>query len=156
MVTRRGPSQSRTARLLSHAQQPSCESVTFPLAPLVLGLVLCPALVLGQVRPLTSDPNIQLKETSANDAKADRRKALNRWRHVIFNDDTYELSRDDANTPTGFLKRRLKPLVDTHVDTIAWSILGGWADASIYDSKVQPRRRPRGSACVLERGYEER
>ena len=59
-------------------------------------------------------------------------------RRVIFNDDTSELSREDANTPEGFLKRRLKPLAGTHVSTIAWSVLGGWADAPVYDSKVQP------------------
>ena len=29
----------------------------------------------------------------------ERRRALARQRRVIFNDDTYELSRDDANTP---------------------------------------------------------
>ena len=66
-----------------------------------------------------------VKEASRKGAEAARRKALNRRRRVIFNDDTYELSREDANTPEGFLRRRLKLLVGTHVDTIAWSILGG-------------------------------
>ena len=59
-------------------------------------------------------------------------------RRVIFNDDTYELSRDDVGTPEGFLSRRLKPLAGTHVSTVAWSVLGGAADAPVYDSKVQP------------------
>ena len=40
-----------------------------------------------------------------------RKKALLKRRRVFFNDDTYELSRDDANTPEGYLKRRLRPLV---------------------------------------------
>ena len=71
-------------------------------------------------------------------AKAARQKALSQQRRIIFNDDTYELSRDDADTPAGFLKRRLKPLVGTHVNVISWSVLGGWADAPVYDSKVQP------------------
>ena len=71
-------------------------------------------------------------------ARAARRKALARQRRVIFNDDTHELSRQDANTPEGTLKRRLVPLVGTHVDVISWSVLGGWADAPVYDSKVQP------------------
>lgn len=69
--------------------------------------------------------------------KKSRVVAAERQRRIIFNDDTYELSRDDANTPEGFLKRRLKPLIGTQVDTISWSILGGWADAPVYDSKLQ-------------------
>lgn len=77
-------------------------------------------------------------EASWSEVKQARVKAAGRQRRVIFNDDTYELSREDANTPEGFLKRRLKPLVGTHVDTISWSVLGGWADAPVYDSKVQP------------------
>jgi hypothetical protein len=79
-----------------------------------------------------------VKEARGKGAKSARRTALNRRRRIIFNDDTYELSREDANTPEGFLRRRLKPLAGTHVDTIAWSVLGGWADAPVYDSKVQP------------------
>ena len=79
-----------------------------------------------------------VEHPSAQVAKANRRKALDRQRRVIFNDDTYELSRKDANTPEGFLRRRLQPLTGTHVDTISWSVLGGWADAPVYDSKVQP------------------
>lgn len=71
-------------------------------------------------------------------AKRARVEAARRQRRAIFNDDTYELSREDANTPQGFLKRRLKPLAGTHVDTISWSVLGGWADAPVYDSKAQP------------------
>ena len=71
-------------------------------------------------------------------SKKARIDAAHRQRRVIFNDDTYELAREDANTPEGFLRRRLKPLVGTHVDSIAWSVLGGWADAPVYDSKLQP------------------
>ena len=82
-------------------------------------------------------------QTQSDDArwsasKRARVEAARARRRVIFNDDTYELSRDDAGTPEGFLSRRLKPLAGTHVSTIAWSVLGGWADAPVYDSKVQP------------------
>lgn len=73
-----------------------------------------------------------------SEAKKDRVEAAARQRRIIFNDDSYELSRDDAGTPEGFLKRRLQPLAGTQVDTISWSILGGWADAPVYDSKIQP------------------
>lgn len=73
-----------------------------------------------------------------SDAKKERVEAAARQRRIIFNDDSYELSRDDAGTPEGFLKRRLQPLAGTQVDTISWSILGGWADAPVYDSKIQP------------------
>ena len=76
--------------------------------------------------------------TSRIDAKLARRKVLGRRRRVIFNDDSYETSRKDADTPEGFLCRRLQPLVGTHVDTISFSVLGGWGDAPIYDSEVQP------------------
>ena len=78
------------------------------------------------------------KPIKIENAKQSRQKALAQRRRIIFNDDTYELSRDDANTPEGFLKRRLKPLAGTHVNSIFWSILGGWADAPVYNSKVQP------------------
>ena len=78
------------------------------------------------------------KPIRIDNAKRERQEVLARQRRIIFNDDTYELSRDDANTPEGFLQRRLQPLVGNHVDIIAWSVLGGWADAPVYDSKVQP------------------
>ena len=77
-------------------------------------------------------------EGRLSDAKLARLEAARRQRRLIFNDDTYELSREDANTPEGLLSRRLKPLAGTHVDTVSWSVLGGWADAPVYDSKVQP------------------
>ena len=77
-------------------------------------------------------------EVGWSDAKKVRVAAARRQRRVIFNDDTYELSREDANTPEGFLSRRLKPLAGTHVDTISFSVLGGWCDCPIYDSKIQP------------------
>ena len=77
-------------------------------------------------------------EPNQEKARAARQQALAKQRRVFFNDDTYELSRNDANTADGFLKRRLKPLVGTHVDVISWSVLGGWADAPVYDSKIQP------------------
>ena len=76
--------------------------------------------------------------SSWSDAKRQRVEAARRQRRLIFNDDTYELSRQDAGTPEGFLSRRLAPLAGTHVGTISWSVLGGWADAPVYDSKVQP------------------
>ena len=78
------------------------------------------------------------QQSSLSTQKKSRIAAADRQRRIIFNDDTYELSRNDANTAEGFLKRRLKPLVGTQVDTISWSILGGWADAHVYDSKLQP------------------
>jgi len=78
------------------------------------------------------------QQSSLSTQKKSRIAAADRQRRIIFNDDTYELSRNDANTAEGFLKRRLKPLVGTQVDTISWSILGGWADAPVYDSKLQP------------------
>ena len=80
----------------------------------------------------------QWDEARWSASKRARVEAARARRRVIFNDDTYELSRDDAGTPEGFLSRRLKPLAGTHVSTIAWSVLGGWADAPVYDSKVQP------------------
>merc|ERR1711969_309109 len=67
-----------------------------------------------------------------------RQAALARRRRIIFNDDTYESSRADADTADGFLRRRLQPLVGTPVDTLSFSVLGGWGDAPIYDSRVQP------------------
>ena len=78
------------------------------------------------------------KESSSLSQREERQRALHsRQRRVIFDDDSYELDREDANTPEGFLKRRLQPLVGTDVTTISWSVLGGWADAPVYDSKVQ-------------------
>jgi hypothetical protein len=71
-------------------------------------------------------------------ARPARREVLEQRRRIIFNDDTYEMCRQDAHTPEGFLRRRLKPLIGTHVDTISWSVLGGWGDAPVYDSQVQP------------------
>jgi hypothetical protein len=62
-------------------------------------------------------------------------KATGDHRRVIFNDDGCELDRADANTPEGFLKRRLRPLAATEVTTIAFSVLEG--DAPLYASKVQ-------------------
>ena len=73
-----------------------------------------------------------------NQARTARQQALAKERRIIFNDDTHELDRGDANTPEGFLRRRLKPLVGTPVDVISWSILGGLFDAPVYDSKIQP------------------
>ena len=98
------------------------------------GLHVWPALILLTLALTTAAPVSAEREQ----ARAARQKVLAEQRRVIFNDDTYELRRDDANTATGFLKRRLKPLVGTHVDVISWSVLGGWADAPVYDSKVQP------------------
>ena len=73
---------------------------------LVVGLVECgPSVTLAA----EIEPNAQ--RDAVADLKGARRKALRRQRRVIFNDDTYELSRDDADTPEGFLKRRLQPLV---------------------------------------------
>ncbi len=83
-------------------------------------------------------PAMQDQQASWSAAKKSRVAAAGRQRRIIFNDDSYELSREDANTPEGFLKRRLKPLAGTQVDTISWSILGGWADAPVYNSKIQP------------------
>ena len=70
--------------------------------------------------------------------KQARLEAAQRQRRIIFNDDTSELSRANANTAESILKHRLEPLAGTHVGTISWSILGGWGDAPVYDSKIQP------------------
>lgn len=66
----------------------------------------------------------------------DRRKIKKYRRRIIFNDDGEELDREDAYSKEDFLRRRLKPLVRTHVDVIAYSVLE--ADAPVYASKVQP------------------
>ena len=98
----------------------------------VLLLFVSLAVILTADRTFTAEPAIQQQ------ARVARQKALAKQRRIFFNDDTYELSRDDADTPEGYLKRRLKPLAGTQVDVISWSVLGGWADAPVYDSKVQP------------------
>ncbi len=82
--------------------------------------------------------SIEPEPVDISGARGERQQVLNHRRRIIFNDDTYEMCREDANTPEGYLSRRLQPLVGTHVDTISWSVLGGWADAPVYDSKVQP------------------
>ena len=78
----------------------------------------------------------QLDDDRWSASKRARVEAARGRRRVMFNDDCYELSREDADTPEGFLKRRLRPLVGTHVSTIAYSVIEG--DAPVYDSKVQP------------------
>ena len=98
----------------------------------VLLLFVSLAVILTADRTFTAEPATQQQ------ARVARQKALAKQRRIFFNDDTYELSRDDADTPEGYLKRRLKPLAGTQVDVISWSVLGGWADAPVYDSKVQP------------------
>ena len=77
-------------------------------------------------------------ETNWEKAQAARQEVLAQPRRIFFNDDTHELDRQDANTPEGFLKRRLKPLIGTGVDVISWSVLGGLFDAPVYDSQIQP------------------
>ena len=129
-------------RLSSHLFEADRRPVKFAFAIFALGiflrLVTCLSSAAGQDSYVTAIQSKPVKQPNAASAKAARRKVLGRQRRVIFNDDTYELSREDANTPAGFLRRRLQPLVGTHVDTISWSVLGGWADAPVYDSKVQP------------------
>ena len=71
-------------------------------------------------------------------AKRARSAAAHRRRRVIFNDDSEELAREEANTVDGFVSVRLTPMVGTQVDTICWSALAIWGDAPVYDSKVQP------------------
>ena len=70
------------------------------------------------------------------DVKKARVDAARARRRVIFNDDGYELDRIDADTPEGFLRRRLAPLAGTHVTTIAYSVIEG--EAPLYDSRIQP------------------
>ena len=101
---------------------------------LFIALILC--LVANIVLAVGNQVKTEPSQPKWSKAKEARVKVANRQRRIIFNDDTYELSRADANTPEGFLKRRLKPLVGTHVDTISFSVLGGWADAPVYDSKI--------------------
>ncbi len=80
--------------------------------------------------------NIANAQTNWSQVKQERMKAVARRRRIIYNDDLYELDREDADTPQGFLKGRLRPLPDTQVDTISFSVIE--ADAPMYDSKVQP------------------
>jgi hypothetical protein len=75
-------------------------------------------------------------QSNWSEQKQARVNAVGRQRRIIFNDDLYELDRKDADTPRGLLKRRLRPLVGTQVDTISFSIIE--ADTPVYDSKVQP------------------
>ena len=103
-----------------------------------LSLSLGAGLCLALAGVLSCSGPVRDPRANWSDAKKDRVQAAARQRRIIFNDDTYELSREDADTPEGFLKRRLQPLAGTQVDTISWSILGGWADAPVYDSKIQP------------------
>ena len=84
--------------------------------------------------------------------KQARLEAAQRRRRIIFNDDTSELSRANGNTAKSILKHRLEPLAGTQVGTISWSILGGWGDAPVYDSKkpANLRLRTRGTSSLLE------
>jgi hypothetical protein len=109
---------------------------TFP--PALHGSTLISLVLAVLAIAVTASASVVGAEAEQDKAKVARKEALAKQRRIFFNDDTYELSRDDANTPEGFLKRRLKPLVGTHVDVISWSVLGPWADAPVYDSKVQP------------------
>ena len=79
------------------------------------------------------NPNLK---TSWSEVKKARVTAAHRERRLIFNDDGYELDREDADTADRFLERRLKPLAGTHVGNIAYSVIEG--DAPMYDSKIQP------------------
>ena len=60
--------------------------------------------------------------TDWSENKRARVEAARRPRRIIFNDDTHELALEDANTPEGFLTRRITPLAETQVGTISWSV----------------------------------
>ena len=79
-----------------------------------------------------------MSRTDWSETKRARVEAAQRPRRIIFNDDTHELTLEDANTPKGFLAHRIAPLAETQVRTISWSVLCGQFDAPAYDSKVQP------------------
>ena len=78
------------------------------------------------------------KQGAGPTAKQARMEAARRGRRVIFNDDTEELSYEEAHTREGFLTPRLEPLIGTHADTISWSVLGTAGDAPAYASRDQP------------------
>ncbi len=71
-----------------------------------------------------------------SEAKRARLKVARKRRRVIFVDDNYGLSHQGSDTPGGFLKPRLKPLVGTHVDTITYAV---YAHSPAYISKTHPR-----------------
>ncbi|MHC4124673.1 MAG: glycoside hydrolase family 10 protein, partial [Planctomycetota bacterium] len=70
--------------------------------------------------------------------KKERVKATFGRRRLIFNDDTHGMGMFVIDTKKKFLSRRMKPLLGTQTTTVSWSVLGGWADAPMYDSKIQP------------------
>ena len=105
---------------------------------MVMALCVTAAILSAQRASVGDDDSGQSESGNSARGRAARQEVLNKRRRIIFNDDSYETSRPDANTPEGFLRRRLQPLVGTPVDTISFSVLGGWGDAPVYDSKVQP------------------
>jgi hypothetical protein len=97
-------------------------------------------LLTAVLKPLPVIQSRDARSVGFSDSKTKqvRSKALHRQRRLIFNDDSYELSYEGADTVEGFLAPRLASLVDTQVDTICWSVLANYGDAPSFDSRVQP------------------
>ncbi|NOY29245.1 MAG: family 10 glycosylhydrolase [Planctomycetes bacterium] len=49
---------------------------------------------------------------------AQRKERKHRSRHLIYNNDGYEAENVGADTPDGYLSRRMKPAMDTQVDSV--------------------------------------
>ena len=99
---------------------------------LVLGrmaIILCSAGMLLAADESTGDQRY-------SPAKRSRLEAARRPRRVIFVDDNYGLSHQGCNTPEGFLRPRLKPLVGTHVDAITYCV---YAHSPAHVSRIRPR-----------------
>ena len=55
----------------------------------------------------------------------DRRRAADRRRRIVFNDDAGSLHRETSVTPEAFLADRLDHVVGTQVDSVWWSFVTG-------------------------------
>jgi hypothetical protein len=113
-------------------------SITFSLFFVIISSVIAGGKVAkleDKDRAVTSDKAITAFAGNRK-IKKQRLKAACRKR-VIFNDDGCDLGREVENySPEDVVKVRLKPLTDTQVTTISFSILKG--DGPTYDCKVQP------------------
>ena len=69
-------------------------------------------------------------------AKRSRLVAARRPRRIIFVDDNYGLSHKGCDTPEGFLKPRLRPLLGTQVDAITYCV---YAHSPAHVSRLRPK-----------------
>ena len=65
----------------------------------------------------------------------DRHEAIHRRRRIIFNDDNEAIGKEGSTTPEAYLSHRLDHVIDTQVDSVWLSFVGG-ADVLLYDTKV--------------------